>query len=56
MPSTPDTGTLDYRYGLNEGQSVTGLKNRKSVSYLEYRLLRKISGPKRDEVTGEWKS
>ena len=22
---------------------------------MEYRLLRKISGPKRDEVTGEWK-
>jgi hypothetical protein len=40
-------------YGC-ETWSLT-LREEQRLRVFEYRVLRKISGPKRDEVTGEWR-
>ena len=37
-----------------ETRSLT-LKEEHRLRVLEYRVLRRIFGPKRDEVTGEWR-
>ena len=44
---------IDARYN-HEDWSLT-LKEERRLSVFESRVLRRIFGPKRDKVTGEWK-